>query len=197
MHAMLVLLGVQRLGPAKLSHHDPAGDKMRQSLTTGERIAWTGLPRTSRSATYLEAQDPTLLREAGIVSVVSLGPHAHGGRCGTAGASKCRGGALEDGPGNDPRLFLQAVEALERLVCKSRPVLVQCHAGRSRSVVVVAGYLMRSLGIEAGEALDRVAAKRPVAVTPGLERRWRASCETTLAAGCGHHQTPNKEAFHF
>jgi hypothetical protein len=37
-------------------------------------------------------------------------------------------------------------------------------------VVVVAAYLMKSLGIEAHEAMELVAAKRPIAVTPGLER---------------------------
>jgi protein-tyrosine phosphatase len=146
-----------------------AGDKMRQSLSNGgDSVDW--ITEDIAVGNYLEAQDAALLRDAGIISVVSLDRTLTEGDAERLGLQEVEAVPLEDGPGNDPRLFRQAVEALERLVCKSRPVLVQCHAGRSRSVVVVAGYLMRSLGIEASEALDRVAAKRPVAVTPGLER---------------------------
>jgi protein-tyrosine phosphatase len=77
---------------------------------------------------------------------------------------------LEDAAGNDPRLFRRAVEALEDLARQAGPVLVQCHAGRSRSAVVVAGYLMRSQGLDAEQALARVAARREVAVNPALEQ---------------------------
>ena len=77
---------------------------------------------------------------------------------------------LEDAPGNEPRRFRLAVEYLDELVREAPPVLVQCHAGRSRSAVVVAGYLAQLRGIDPQEALDLVAEKRPIAVTPGLER---------------------------
>lgn len=119
---------------------------------------------------YLEAQDATLLRDAGIMSVLSLDRTLTEGDAAHLGLQEIQAVPLDDGPGNDPRLFRQAVEAVERLVRSQRPVLVQCHAGRSRSVVVIAGYLMRSLGIDATEALAHVASKRPVAVTAGLEQ---------------------------
>jgi len=77
---------------------------------------------------------------------------------------------LEDGPGNDPKLLRSAVEILEHLAMKAAPVLVHCHAGRSRSVVVVAAYLMRTSGLDADAALAQVAAKKEIAITPGLER---------------------------
>ena len=120
--------------------------------------------------TYLEAQDSALLRREGIGSVLSLDRTLQGKDPTELSLKAIEAVPLEDGPGNDPRLFRQAVDALADLVKNRGPVLVQCHAGRSRSVVVVAGFLMQSLGIEADEALARVAARREVAVTAGLER---------------------------
>src|SRR5262245_10747143 len=49
---------------------------------------------------------------------------------------------LIDGPGNDLADFCKAIDTLGELACKASPVLVHCHAGRSRSPVVVAGHLM-------------------------------------------------------
>jgi protein-tyrosine phosphatase len=76
---------------------------------------------------------------------------------------------LDDGPGNDPGLFQLAVAHLEDLVSEAPPVLVQCHAGRSRSAIVVAGYFVKTLGLEPTDALKLVGDKREIAVTPGLE----------------------------
>ncbi len=75
-----------------------------------------------------------------------------------------------DGAGNDPGLFQRVLAILDRLERERAPVLVHCHAGRSRSVVVVAGHLMRRLGIDADEALERVSAKREIAISDGLDR---------------------------
>jgi hypothetical protein len=119
---------------------------------------------------YLEARDSALLRQESIASVLCLDRSLQGQEPAELGLKEIAVVPLEDGPGNDSRLFRRAVEALVRLAQEKRPVLVQCHAGRSRSAVVVAGYLMVSLGIEADEALARVAAKRAIAVTAGLER---------------------------
>src|SRR5262245_22303772 len=119
---------------------------------------------------YLEAQNASLLKEQGICSVLGLDRTLENHNGTALGLADMEVVPLEDGPGNDLRLFRLAVGTLERLVREHRPVLVHCHAGRSRSVVVVAAYLMNSLGIEAHEALELVAAKRPIAVTPGLER---------------------------
>ena len=61
---------------------------------------------------------------------------------------------LEDAPGNEPRLYRLAVDYLSELVQDARPVLVQCHAGRSRSAVVVAGYLVSAGGIDPRRRCD-------------------------------------------
>jgi protein-tyrosine phosphatase len=118
---------------------------------------------------YLEAQDVDLLRRQGIRAVLSLDRTLQGRAPADLGLAAIAAVPLEDARGNDPRLFRRAVDALLDLARDHAPVLVQCHAGRSRSAVVVAGYLMLSGGIEPDEALAQVAAKREVAVTPGVE----------------------------
>lgn len=77
---------------------------------------------------------------------------------------------LIDGAGNDPRVFRHAVDVddLRRLARLQPPVLVQCHAGRSRSAVVVAAYLMHVRKLEPEQAVAAVAAKRQINVTPAL-----------------------------
>lgn len=49
---------------------------------------------------------------------------------------------LKDGPGNDPAIFQRAVQSVGRFATCHPKLLVQCHAGRSRSVVAVAAHLM-------------------------------------------------------
>jgi protein-tyrosine phosphatase len=120
--------------------------------------------------TYLEAQDMGLLRGQGIHSVLSLDGTLRGRAPAELGLAAVEVVPLEDAPGNDARLFRRAVDALVGLARDHGPVLVQCHAGRSRSAVVAAGYLMVTLGVDADEALARVAAVRQIAVTPGVER---------------------------
>lgn len=61
------------------------------------------------------------------------------------------------------------MNSLARMARTLSPVLVQCHAGRSRSVITVAGYLMLSQKLEAEEAIALVASKRESNITPGLE----------------------------
>ncbi len=77
---------------------------------------------------------------------------------------------LIDGPGNDARLFLRAVNAVAKLLATDAPLLVHCHAGRSRSPIVVAGHFLRTRGIGPEEALALVRKKRDIAITAGLER---------------------------
>jgi protein-tyrosine phosphatase len=62
------------------------------------------------------------------------------------------------------------VDTLEGLARTHPPVLVQGHAGRSCSAVVVAAWLMRSLGLGADKAVAYVAARRHIAVAKELER---------------------------
>jgi protein-tyrosine phosphatase len=118
---------------------------------------------------YLEAKDAELLQKESIASALSLDGTLSGVQPESVNLKRIEVVRLEDGPGNDLRLFNLAVDALDGLVRGSPPVLVQCHAGRSRSVVVVAAYLARRYCIDARTALARVASKRETAITPGLE----------------------------
>ncbi len=119
---------------------------------------------------FAEAKDAELLEKARISSALSLDGTLSGVPPQSVKLKKIEVVRLEDGPGNDLRLFNMAINALDELVRTAPPVLVQCHAGRSRSVVVVAAHLMKRLGIDASTALARVAARREIAITPGLEQ---------------------------
>jgi protein-tyrosine phosphatase len=119
---------------------------------------------------FVDAKDGELLKAASISSALSLDGTLSGVRPESLHLKQIEVVRLEDGPGNDRRSFLRAVDTLEELVRSAPPVLVQCHAGRSRSAIVVAAFLMRRLKIDAPAALARVAARRDIAITPGLEQ---------------------------
>jgi len=118
---------------------------------------------------YLDAQDSGLLVREGIVSILSLDGSLAGREASALGVRRIAVMKLHDGPGNDPATFVRAVDTLSRLVVQAPPVLVQCHAGRSRSPMVVAGHLMKTLGLTPDEALQQVAARRELAITPGMD----------------------------
>jgi protein tyrosine phosphatase (PTP) superfamily phosphohydrolase (DUF442 family) len=118
---------------------------------------------------YVEAQNTELLHHHGFRSVLSLDGSLTTEDAGRLGVDTVVAFQLIDGAGNDRRVFRMAIESLSDLVLFHAPVLVHCHAGRSRSVVVVAGHLATSLGIDAEEGIARVMEKREVNVTPALE----------------------------
>jgi predicted protein tyrosine phosphatase len=118
---------------------------------------------------YLDAQDKENLQKEGIASIVSLDGSLAGRSPAELGVRKIAVVRLQDGPGNDPATFLKAVNSVARFVGETAPVLVQCHAGRSRSAVVVAGFFIKTRGIQPDEALRLVAEKRELQVTPGMD----------------------------
>ena len=117
---------------------------------------------------YLEAQDVALLRQESISSILGLVNTLEGRDPEELGVKRIEVVPLEDGAGNDVRLFRGAVDALARLVHEAPPVLVHCVLGRSRSAVVVAAHLMNTLGIDAEGALARIAARRSISVAAKL-----------------------------
>lgn len=50
----------------------------------------------------------------------------------------------------------------------STKVLVHCFAGQQRSAIVVAAYLMKTMGLSAQEAIDYVKSKKPDAFAGGV-----------------------------
>ena len=125
-----------------------------------------------------EAANPDVLRAGGFASVLSLieatlseeEVEAAG-----LGEVELEVVPLIDGPGNETGRFRRACDVLVDLAAQARPVLVPCHAGRSRSVAVVAAFLARQHGLTAEEAPRRVASRREAAVTPALIALLRES----------------------
>jgi protein-tyrosine phosphatase len=71
--------------------------------------------------------------------------------------------------GEQRRGFLEAVEAalpiIQGEIAADRPVLVHCHEGKDRTGLLLACYLMRYQALSADEAIDRVRAARPGAMS--------------------------------
>ena len=118
---------------------------------------------------YLEAQNPTFLSNNGFRSVLSLDGTLTSHEPDDLKVEEILVVKLIDGAGNSLLSFRRAVEYLDDLVESYPPVMVHCHAGRSRSAVVVAGYFMQTEGIGPKEALARVSSKREINITQGLE----------------------------
>ena len=117
---------------------------------------------------YLDARDTNLRREAGFRSVLSLDGSTVEAEASALDLDDVVTIQLIDGPGNDIAVFRSAVDALIELVESAPPVLVHCHAGRSRSVAVVAGYLMRTRGLTPHSAVKHISSKRDIALTDAL-----------------------------
>jgi protein-tyrosine phosphatase len=69
---------------------------------------------------------------------------------------------LLDGPGNDPRIFAAILILLDSLVSQDKKVLVHCHAGASRSVMVVAAWLKYKGYTSLDEALGMIMPYRKI-----------------------------------
>lgn len=123
---------------------------------------------------YLDAQDEELRRSQGIRSMICLNGRLTGVNASELGLDALQNYSFHDGPGNDPAIFQRAVEAVGWFAKSYPKLLVQCHAGRSRSVVLVTAHLMLAEGWSADEALDFVASKREIALTAGIERLLRS-----------------------
>lgn len=118
---------------------------------------------------YLDARNEDLIREAGFKAAVSLDGTLRAADTDVLPFNTIATYKLIDGPGNDPGVFLRALGDLSRFARNSPPVLVQCHAGRSRSVVLVTAHLMRLFGYDEATALSLVATRRETALTSGIE----------------------------
>ncbi len=118
---------------------------------------------------YLDAADRDALGKAGIVSIVCLDGCLAKAKAADLGVQRIEVVELIDGTGNSPENFLHAVRILKELAGKHPPVLVHCHAGKSRSAAVVCKYFMREEGNTLGQAMKRITAKRRVMIDAGLQ----------------------------
>jgi protein-tyrosine phosphatase len=124
----------------------------------------------------IDAHDATLRANAGFAAVVSLDGSMTDENAEALGYDDWVMATLIDGAGNSFDLYQRLVNTLVDMAEGSPPVLVHCHAGRSRSVAVVAGYLVKTRGMLPKAAFDFIAGKRETAVQQGLEilveRMW-------------------------
>jgi protein-tyrosine phosphatase len=76
---------------------------------------------------------------------------------------------LTDGAGNNRRFFDEAIDFLDDVVSRGEKILVHCHAGRSRSVCIVARYFMLKHNMTSQQALEKIALKREIYLSTGIE----------------------------
>ena len=76
---------------------------------------------------------------------------------------------LVDGPGNSTVNVTAALQFIHDVVSAGEKILVHCHAGRSRSVCVVAAYLMKFENCTRAQAMSRIQSKREVYLSDGIE----------------------------
>jgi atypical dual specificity phosphatase len=85
---------------------------------------------------------------------------------------------LHDGPGNSREYVLAAIDFIAAQVENGLKVLVHCQAGRSRSVCIVAAYLMRHKGFSRKQALCTIAQKRQICLSDGIEEIFKYTCSS-------------------
>jgi rhodanese-related sulfurtransferase len=118
---------------------------------------------------YLDAQNRQALAGAGIRSVLCLDGCLASWRAEDLGVERIEVVELIDGVGNPPERFLRAVRLLGTLASAHAPVLVHCHAGRSRSAAVVCKHFMIEHGDNLTSAMRRITGRRTVAIVVGLQ----------------------------
>jgi protein-tyrosine phosphatase len=84
---------------------------------------------------------------------------------------------LHDGPGNKRDHVLAAIDFIAAQVENGLRVLVHCRAGRSRSVCIVAAYLMRHKGLSKKQAISIIAEKRQIFLSDGINEIFTHVCK--------------------
>jgi protein-tyrosine phosphatase len=118
---------------------------------------------------FVDARDLKALRQNGIRSILCLDGSLLDATSEKLGVDRIEVIKLIDGHGNSPAVFLRAVRLLKEMSLAHPPVLVQCHAGQSRSAAVVCKLLMKEEGNSLADAMQRITVKRKVAIQAGLQ----------------------------
>lgn len=73
------------------------------------------------------------------------------------------------------------LEVMHTEMSAGNPIVVHCHAGKDRTGLALTAYLVRYHGLEIDEAIDRVRAVRPIAMSaPGYEGTARRFAEKEI-----------------
>ena len=76
---------------------------------------------------------------------------------------------LIDGPGNRAEDIEAAKRFIHDVVSCDEKVLVHCHAGRSRSICIVAAYLMKYENYTRAQALSHIRGRKEIYLSQGIE----------------------------
>lgn len=120
--------------------------------------------------TAIEAHSPGFREQHGFLSLVSVDGSMTIRKAYSLGYDDVICSPMKDGPGNDLEAFLRTVDALIAMAQECPPVFVHCHAGKSRSVTVVAAFLVINLRWTVSQAYDFIASKREIQVQSGLPK---------------------------
>ncbi len=115
-----------------------------------------------------DAEDLAVQEQAGIRSILCLNGLLSRFTAAECGVEALTSYHFRDGSGNDPRLFERAVSLVGKYSQQHPKLLVHCHAGKSRSVMVVASHLVRQHGWDLPQALEFIRARRPEIMAPQL-----------------------------
>jgi predicted protein tyrosine phosphatase len=115
---------------------------------------------------FIDAEDRATREAAGIRSILCLNGLLQGCKPADCGVEALTCFNLTDGSGNDPWIFGRAVKIVVHYALQHPKLLVHCHAGRSRSVMVVACHLVRQNAWDLRQAVAFIHAKRPETVPP-------------------------------
>lgn len=126
----------------------------------------TFITETIAIGDFLDAEDRAVREAAGIRSILCLNGQFTGCTPGDCGVEALTCFNFHDGAGNDPWHFQRAVTLVGRYAFHHPKLLVHCQAGRSRSVMVVAGHLVRQNAWDLRQALEFIQGKRPEIVPP-------------------------------
>lgn len=131
---------------------------------------------------FVDAENHAAMEAAGIRFILCLNGHFYDCTQADCGVEALTCFNLRDGPGNDPWLFDPAVKIVGEYALKHPKLLVHCHAGRSRSFMVVASHLVRQNAWDLRQALAFIHAKRPEIVLPDdLLSTWDVNNEGRIA----------------
>ena len=131
---------------------------------------------------FIDAEDLVSREVAGIRSILCLNGLLQGCKPEDCGVEALTCFNLTDDPGNDPWIFDRAVKLVGHYALQHPKLLVHCHAGRSRSVMVVAFHLVQQNAWDLRQALAFIHTKRPEIVQPDeLLSVWDVNNEGRIA----------------